>query len=608
MTRCLTLAAAFAALLAIPGVDAADRVAPAPRASGEAFDVLYLSDARPVALRLRITSDGQPLPAAWGQFADALFTVLDKDKSGKLDEKELGRLQPTLGLLAVRSLPPLRVVPNPNMSRTAFAEHLKKNDLGPFRLSPAIANSPRSLNNGFRRGGTPTTEDLDKALLELLDTNKDGKLSTAELAAAPTTLGKLDIDENEMLSTDEILRRPGPLPFFVQDVMVGNQSPSPGVELFPLARKGGDRMLARRMLARYGPKPKGANQDIFRGGGSGSGPPGVSSTPPARRLTRKELGLGEEMFAALDQDGDGALDTEELARFGQSAGVEVELAFRLGTLDKRTRPVEVIAAGTAPVKTSATPRGTEVAVEVPGVRLDLMAGGRVEAVPPPAAGEKPQSAFRRRYMTIFRTFDSDMNGYIDSTEARRVPFFRDLFPALDQDGDGKLFEKELVAVIDELEPVAAAAGTGVVSVEVAEAGRGLLGLFDADGDNRLSVRELRGMAQLVERFDANGDGAISPGEVPRRFEATLARGLSATPNIAPQPVRMDGRNARPRPQVGPTWFQKMDRNRDGDVSRREFLGTDADFRRLDTDGDGLISPEEAEAAGATREPVRTTGR
>ena len=39
----------------------------------------------------------------------------------------------------------------------------------------------------------------------------------------------------------------------------------------------------------------------------------------------------------------------------------------------------------------------------------------------------------------------------------------------------------------------------------------------------------------------------------------------------------------------------MDRNGDGDVSRREFLGTDAQFREIDTDGDGLISLQEAEA-------------
>ena len=40
----------------------------------------------------------------------------------------------------------------------------------------------------------------------------------------------------------------------------------------------------------------------------------------------------------------------------------------------------------------------------------------------------------------------------------------------------------------------------------------------------------------------------------------------------------------------------MDRNGDGDVSRREFLGTPEEFKKLDLDGDGLISREEAEKA------------
>jgi hypothetical protein len=43
----------------------------------------------------------------------------------------------------------------------------------------------------------------------------------------------------------------------------------------------------------------------------------------------------------------------------------------------------------------------------------------------------------------------------------------------------------------------------------------------------------------------------------------------------------------------------MDRNRDGDVSRREFLGPREAFDRLDRDRDGLIDPEEAAAAKPT---------
>jgi hypothetical protein len=46
----------------------------------------------------------------------------------------------------------------------------------------------------------------------------------------------------------------------------------------------------------------------------------------------------------------------------------------------------------------------------------------------------------------------------------------------------------------------------------------------------------------------------------------------------------------------------MDRNRDGDVSRREFLGTREQFERLDRDHDGLIGPGEADAARPVRAP------
>jgi hypothetical protein len=48
----------------------------------------------------------------------------------------------------------------------------------------------------------------------------------------------------------------------------------------------------------------------------------------------------------------------------------------------------------------------------------------------------------------------------------------------------------------------------------------------------------------------------------------------------------------------------MDRNGDGDVSPREFLGSREDFRRIDADGDGLISAEEAERYDAAVRALR----
>jgi hypothetical protein len=52
----------------------------------------------------------------------------------------------------------------------------------------------------------------------------------------------------------------------------------------------------------------------------------------------------------------------------------------------------------------------------------------------------------------------------------------------------------------------------------------------------------------------------------------------------------------------------MDRNGDGVVTRREFLGSREDFQRIDTNGDGMITPEEAERADALLRKVKDEPR
>jgi len=54
------------------------------------------------------------------------------------------------------------------------------------------------------------------------------------------------------------------------------------------------------------------------------------------------------------------------------------------------------------------------------------------------------------------------------------------------------------------------------------------------------------------------------------------------------------------------WLESLDRDRDGVVTRREFAGTDTQFRTLDTDDDGKLTLTKSDPARG--EPVRDDKR
>ena len=265
-------------------------------------------------------------------------------------------------------------------------------------------------------------------------------------------------------------------------------------------------------------------------------------------LDAKESGFDAATFAALDRDGNGALTAAELAAW-------------------RNQPADV----TWHIPLGTRKPGAEGASGKKGhVRLDLRADdGRMS---------EQVAAARKRFLAQFADTDADRDGHVTAEEAAKLKP-SPLVPVLavaDRDGDGRLSQQELIGWLDLQDSFANAHAL----VTVLDHGAGLFEVLDADHDGTLSHRELRGAWGQMHAAGCTADGAFDRTKLPRQFLAIVSRG---------QPTSPLGRT----PRSGPTWFHAMDRNGDGDVSRREFTGPASVFDRLDWDGDGLLSAKEA---------------
>jgi Ca2+-binding EF-hand superfamily protein len=171
--------------------------------------------------------------------------------------------------------------------------------------------------------------------------------------------------------------------------------------------------------------------------------------------------------------------------------------------------------------------------------------------------------------------------------------FRALFPFADRDGDGRLTRSELIEYLALVELGVAAQ----VSIVVRDHGRNPLPILDSDGDGVLDVREIRQASTVLA-----GDGVRL---LPRSFVVSITSSTWSSLGGVAVSARKSTRPQRNRVMM-PDWFVAMDRNGDGWISPREFLGPPELFRQLDIDGDGLLSLEEAQTARHPPTAPKTT--
>ena len=140
-------------------------------------------------------------------------------------------------------------------------------------------------------------------------------------------------------------------------------------------------------------------------------------------------------------------------------------------------------------------------------------------------------------------------------------------------------------------------GTGAdqISLGAVNDGYAMLPEADPNSDGRFTIRELRQLKERLKSFDSNADGQIEFHEIHPTIRVCLGLGPTAHEPLAILRDASSVDSAISAP--GPEWFAEMDKNKDYDLTRQEFPGTDEQFQQLDKDQDELISSDEASLSG-----------
>lgn len=509
-------------------------------------DLIILGPLEPIRLRLMIEIDGQPFRAVWRSTFDRMFDQFDIDHDGQLTAEQSRQF----AAIFIREPSPVSTAVKPPKSAMMHDGNMTRNEL---RSQIELSAPPLTLRQRLSSGGA------GQALIPLLDTDGDRRLSRAELDFAEQSLHVRDFNDDQLIIEQELLAGPtlstaGP----TEENGTGNGSV---VLLNPSLDAGS---VAEILLARY---------DRDRDGV-------LLLTTPAEILST------EGRLDVLDLDRNGSLDRTELRGFLQLP-LDATLPFNFGSGGSGAAQKRAEALSHYRLLPKKNDGGYRLHCTTSEIKF-----GRNNR-DPAQDNSRPRLA----------DFDADTNKYLDDAEFMNVPDRPD-FAVLDADRDGKLTEAEFDSFFLNRSRAVAAQ----LVLEVSDQGSDLFTALDRNFDRVLTPRELHLAAKLLETEDRDGDGYLGGVEMSYNLILELSRG-------GPRPAANNplGLRNSTEPQVkaernGPSWFIKMDRNRDADVSLSEFVGSRSDFTRLDQDGDGLISVTEAASATAEVPQVRPESR
>jgi Ca2+-binding EF-hand superfamily protein len=544
----IIIASAYCAALVAFSVLAASPVLAQPQTplpvQGDHATMIIMAPLGPVIADLRISVARIPYRAWVSRF---VATQMDVDKNGRLDSTELAMLTENVRRLGNISGP-----------KEILASAVNEANATEVPVKKFTEWLQARLPKYFDLIAQPQTADDAVRLTSLIDVDLDATISNGELQESLRTLRFRDLDNDETFSVSELM------PY--RDPRSQNSPVSPDVvnlPFFHVTDEASAKLAAEKIIGRYGSEGTVATS-LLRW---------PSNNASDRRLSLEEL-------------------VTSLQRPEFHLTIDVKLSDRAGTSDI---DVEIDPSAASFCRTTDDKFG-QTAIVADGLPLKIVARG---------GGANNRAVTRGFLGQTFVMIDVDRNQYLDETEfagivgAMQQSGANGDFATVDQNSDKMVTRDELFSFV-ERDLMAAASR---IEVTVKQDGKTLFSLLDANQDRRLSAREIKSGTAVLQKYDLNGDGAFAETELGTEYVLTLGLGRSELRRnsgmMTMQAMTMNSGDAI-LPGLaglnGPEWFRRMDRNQDGDVSAREFLGTSTQFAELDTDQDGLMSVSEAEAA------------
>lgn len=529
----------------------------ASEAVGE--DVLVVLPRSVLHLRVDVRHDGRTLDDARREYLDRLVETLDGDGDGTISKTE-SRRSPFFN-----DAKP--VSDNPFLRRLAARRRSRPSGVSRETIENKVASV---VGNPIVMRQNDSLAESDLKVFETMDVDGSGTLDPVEMRLAASRIAARDSDTDQCITFDE----------FVSDSPAGLMDPTMMMvddEAPPTIRA--DRLTtlrttlaARRLIDRVW-------QTNIR-----------KSSSSAAGLTGDALGWSDDRVTMWDANGDGRITadewTESLVRpTPPTPHFHVRIDLHRGAASMGVTPIKPDAWGVTAIREGQF----RLRRDEPATELDVS-----------FRDFDPVAVAVERARVTMNEIDVDLSGMIERDEIDgRFRFESYLFAAMDRDADDRVTEAEMVDYVDAY--VRPAETT--CRVTLYDLGRGVFGQIDHSHDGRISIRELR---TVEDRLRSLGDrtGGTRPEDFGGHYRLELTRGqlmpfgeIERPEAEAPVAVLSD--------PVGPTWFTRMDRNSDGDLTWREFLGPRDVFDRYDADADGLIDRREAETIQQNRSAMNS---